>query len=96
MSKVIPIHLRKEYPGSSLSAEIHLEKDNSGNPVLPGLSAIATIDQYPYDYIVRAIFTANCSSAQTEPQLCKFSLVLKYDEVDDKISDVVLNGKVIV
>lgn len=96
MSKVIPIHLREEYPGEWLSVEVHFEKNEDGTLVLPGLSATATIDEAPYDYVIRAIVTANCEEAQTEPKSSKFSLVLKYDKPDDTIRTVVVNGKVIV
>lgn len=90
MSRAIPLHIKEEYP--NVVGEVHLEKKSDGTHVLDGITTKVVVEEPRDDYVVRVYFTANCQAAQTEMQQCKFSVVLKNNDENDKMSSVVVNG----
>lgn len=96
MDKVIPIHLHEEYPDDDdkeLTLTVNLEHTSSGL-ILPGLSASAKVRDYPNDHEIIVTVNAECPSAQDEMKSCKFSLALNYNDPDEPVRSVLLNGKI--
>lgn len=71
-----PIHLRQEYP--NVEVETNLERNEDGSSKIEGLSISGYVDEQQ-DWVIRLIVTANCPEAETEPQHCRFTIIVKDD-----------------
>lgn len=86
-----PIHLRQEYP--NVEVETNLERNDDGSPKIEGLSISGYIDEQQ-DWVIRLVVTANCPEAETKPQHCLFTIIVKDDKLG--IRQVAWTGTLIV